>query len=219
MLGQHIFNDVAFQLDDWHSLDVSLVAGYFNEVEVLKEHCCNGVFIDVGANAGYFSIPLSRYARRVIAIEPDYLALVKLRNNINANRNIDNIDIVCAAASNDSRLVYFFASSFNPGNNSTNETNVISPEIRGFIHTFKIDSLKLDYVDLIKVDVEGEEFNALLGALDTIKRCRPVIYWEQNLILENNTVEQTKELLSDLGYEHSYPVDCKTLCNVLSTPA
>ena len=41
-----------------------------------------------------------------------------------------------------------------------------------------LDSLKLERLDFMKVDVEGYELNVLKGGEETIKRYRPVIWCE-----------------------------------------
>lgn len=43
-----------------------------------------------------------------------------------------------------------------------------------------LDSLKINHVDLIKIDVEGFERQVLDGANSLIKRCSPVIFLEIN---------------------------------------
>ena len=45
----------------------------------------------------------------------------------------------------------------------------------GDIPQITIDSLNLSHVDLIWLDIEGSEYNALEGARQTIERCKPVI--------------------------------------------
>ena len=42
-----------------------------------------------------------------------------------------------------------------------------------------LDSYQLREVDLLVLDVEGQEAYALFGAIDTITRCRPVIHVEE----------------------------------------
>jgi len=41
-----------------------------------------------------------------------------------------------------------------------------------------LDSYKLDEVDIIKIDVEGFEYDVLLGAKETVDRCRPIVQVE-----------------------------------------
>lgn len=41
-----------------------------------------------------------------------------------------------------------------------------------------LDSYNFKDVDIIKIDVEGFEYDVMLGAIDTIKRCKPVVQVE-----------------------------------------
>jgi FkbM family methyltransferase len=50
----------------------------------------------------------------------------------------------------------------------------------GDVPTFRIDDLALSVCDLILLDLEGYEFFAILGAMQTIARCRPRIIVEEN---------------------------------------
>lgn len=47
------------------------------------------------------------------------------------------------------------------------------------VEVITVDSMELDHVDLIKIDVEGFELPVVQGAEQTIKRCRPVMVVEQ----------------------------------------
>jgi len=42
----------------------------------------------------------------------------------------------------------------------------------------KIDSLGLDHVDFIKIDVEGMELDVLVGAERTLRICKPILFIE-----------------------------------------
>jgi FkbM family methyltransferase len=55
--------------------------------------------------------------------------------------------------------------------------NIVGP---GPLPTYRIDDLALEHCDAILLDVEGYEMHALRGALDTIKRCKPLLVVEEN---------------------------------------
>ncbi len=61
-----------------------------------------------------------------------------------------------------------------------------------------IDSMAIDdKIDFIKIDVEGFEYHALIGAANLIKKNRPIMFIE---IAENN-LELVDDLLNEWGYK------------------
>lgn len=60
-----------------------------------------------------------------------------------------------------------------------------------------IDSLQLEKVDFIKLDIEGGELEALKGAIDTIQRCQPIITFEY---LKHMNHISPAQFLTELGY-------------------
>jgi hypothetical protein len=81
------------------------------------------------------------------------------------------------------------------------------PDPDGDIYVDTIDSYDLHEVDLIQLDIEGAEYEALLGAKDTLARCKPWLCLEVKMTqgFYNRTVEDLYALLHKLGYEtHSY---------------
>ena len=66
-----------------------------------------------------------------------------------------------------------------------------------------VDSYMFDDVDLLQLDIEGFEHQAILGAAETIDRCCPVIVLELKGLGKRYgyTDEETIEFLSDLGYK------------------
>lgn len=79
----------------------------------------------------------------------------------------------------------------------------------GNIPTLILDNLSLPVVDLIHLDIEGFEKFALLGAIETIKRCKPIIALELNGLAEkyNHTDNDVKLLMTSLGYDEIGIVD------------
>lgn len=70
------------------------------------------------------------------------------------------------------------------------------------VRVITIDSLELDDLDLLQLDVEGYEWHALMGALVTIDACRPVIQVELRGHTEKyaHTDDEVRQLLASLGY-------------------
>lgn len=82
----------------------------------------------------------------------------------------------------------------------------------GYTPTIVIDNLNLPGCDLIQLDVEGYELNALLGAVETIKKYKPVLcieFCEKWLNRYNADSDKILGLLNDLNYFHieTYGVD------------
>ncbi len=61
--------------------------------------------------------------------------------------------------------------------------------------TFAIDSLSLD-VSMVKLDVQGGEYEVLCGMSDLIARCKPILLLEMNLNMDN-----VQGILKELLYE------------------
>nr|WP_245933001.1 FkbM family methyltransferase [Caballeronia novacaledonica] len=66
-----------------------------------------------------------------------------------------------------------------------------------------IDSLALERVDFIKIDVEGMEMDVLKGAAETLKRCAPVLLVE-TLKSDANAI---RTFLAGVGYADFYAVN------------
>lgn len=80
----------------------------------------------------------------------------------------------------------------------------------GQIPTLRLDDFHLPTVDLLCLDVEGWELYALQGAVETIRRCRPVLCVEVNKQLAHVglTPEQVRGYIRDeLGYTFARRLD------------
>jgi FkbM family methyltransferase len=74
----------------------------------------------------------------------------------------------------------------------------------GSIRAAPLDSFGFKDVGFIKVDCQGSDGQVLLGAKETIRRCRPIVVFEwETLLAENHGVsfEQVEALFSELNYE------------------
>jgi FkbM family methyltransferase len=137
--------------------------------------------VDVGANIGYFTMLAASLVGphgQVLAVEPNPRNARLLEASRRAN-HFNHVTIAQIAAGRETGLL-ILNTSFSNGT-----TSAPPDELSQFLSAESVPSLTLDSlldagatVDLIKVDVEGAEFNTLLGAEATIRRCRPFIISE-----------------------------------------
>jgi len=151
------------------------------------------IAIDCGANIGVHTIEWATAMTgwgSVIAIEAQERIYYALAGNIAIN-NCFNAIAMHAAVSSESGVMkipnpdYLVASSFgslalrqNAGNEFIGQPIDYSEEKTVAIQKITLDSLQLARVDLIKIDIEGMELEALDGARQTIERCRPIMLIE-----------------------------------------
>ena len=139
------------------------------------------VFVDVGANIGYFSMmaaSLVGSTGRIFAFEP-FSQNVKLLHLSRQVNQFERVEIFPVAAGSDRRLYLYD----NAGTNG-----FISPltnDFRAVMQSTIVFSVCLDDVlrdveriDFIKVDVEGAEHLVLQGARTLLQRHHPVIVSE-----------------------------------------
>jgi FkbM family methyltransferase len=164
--------------------------------------------VDVGANIGTHAIPFARLVGRtgtVIAIDPQTAVIPLLTMNVIVNGLVERVRIVqCLADSSEepsfSSIVGKLGTVGNFGSNTfvgvkaeaNSNPDALIPTIR-----VPIDMLGLAACDLIKIDVQGFEPDVLKGALETIRRFKPVIYYEQMGSRNHNAIS---EMLGQLGY-------------------
>jgi FkbM family methyltransferase len=135
--------------------------------------------IDIGANIGYFSMlaaSLVGETGMVYCFEPG-------RENVKllcANRRLNNfhqVTIIPAAADTQAGVLSFsnsFSNGFVESIDHLDITQLLSSDL---VPAVKVDDVVSHErrVDLFKVDAEGYEFKALSGALEIIRKDKPVI--------------------------------------------
>lgn len=78
-------------------------------------------------------------------------------------------------------------------------------DVYGPIETVCLDDYRLKKLDYIKLDVEGTELIVMRGAMQTIKRCKPLMVIEMvsgSAAAYGRTHEDVYNLLDELHYEH-----------------
>lgn len=148
-----------------------------------------GVVWDVGANVGFYSLLAARKAAKVIAFEPLPENLSYLRRHIELNGLEDRIEVFPAAASDHDGTDLFH---FVEGNRSEGS---LRPYGTLPVRTVRLDSLNT-VPDLIKIDVEGNEYVVLRGLTKTMETHHPSV-----LVARHSGDSCCHDLLNDLDYE------------------
>lgn len=138
-----------------------------------------GVFIDVGANVGLWTVTLAHHFDWVWAIEPHPENVAVLQKNLILNSLCGKVVVVEAAAWNKEGWVTLKQTVEDDLASAISTTNYLAhPPIRTLeVPAIRLDSLKT-LVNFIKIDVEGAEMEVLEGLTDTIKKCRPYFFVE-----------------------------------------
>jgi FkbM family methyltransferase len=152
------------------------------------------VAIDVGAHLGSFTLLLAKYARFVVAVEPDPRAVGMLASNISANRLSNVIVFPYACSSSDGRELNLKLG--RGGRSSRVQSSSGDVTVKTITVDTMVEALGLEEVSFLKVDVEGHELEVLRGAQNTLRKYRPILLvelWPEN-------ARDVEELLQKLGY-------------------
>lgn len=132
------------------------------------------VFFDIGANVGYYSILASRIVGpdgKVIAFEPVPRNIEFLQRHIEIN-NAANVIVKPIAMSKTNGTVRF-SLGLDSAMGHIGESGEL--EVETTTLDVVIDELGVT-PDVMKIDVEGSERDVFLGGVNTIEKCKPMIF-------------------------------------------
>jgi FkbM family methyltransferase len=141
------------------------------------------IFVDVGANLGFFSVVCAPFVSRVIAFEPVSLSYRYCRENIALNR-LTNVELFQCGLWNENTTV----------NIKADPSSLMAASISRDGSTFGVEAIRCASLDsmiatgevsipriaIIKMDIEGAEPFALEGMEDSLQKFRPKIVMELN---------------------------------------
>jgi len=167
--------------DSYIGKSVKLYGEYSEaEVDVFRQFVGpTAVVIDGGALFGEHTLALAGLcpAGHVIAFEPQRIPFQMLCGNCQLN-SVDNVDaerVALGAAAGRTHVMPLSPYADSPWGIATT-----GGPIGDVVNVRTIDSYELKRLDFVKLDLEGGEPDALLGGLETLRRCRPVVYAEFN---------------------------------------
>ena len=181
-------------------------------LDLRRQHYGDGVIaVDCGANIGVHTVEWAKHMTGwglVVGIEAQERIYYALAGNVALN-NCFNARLVLAAVASQPGVMkipnpnYFAPTSFG----SLELKQRANPEFIGQdidyseaamvdVRVVSIDAFNFSRLDLIKIDVEGMEFEALAGAIKSIERHRPILFVESLKVDK----AQLRAFLEDLNY-------------------
>lgn len=173
----------------------------------IKSFNLNGTYIDLGAHHGNHSIYFYKFCNsdKVISIEGNPFNFNYLKKNIGLN-NCNNIlyNIIIDKESN--KQLYMEYNTQNTGSSYIINDNMLSIKYNKNIiknKTIRLDDLlkNENNINLIKIDIENYEYNALLGAINIIEKHKPII------VIELHKINPYYNEIIDFFKERNYETD------------
>ncbi len=200
--------------------------GDYHELNTIKKFSNKNklLFVDCGCNYGFYSFYTASLSEKnkIISIEASKETLNEFTKNLSLN-NFKNIFFFNNSISNTVGENISFYESKNDWESSQTHNNFISSS------KFKVKSITIDnllkeyylddYIVLIKLDIEGNEINALKGALEVIEKVNPLIIIEFSIYIfqDLDNIDYLKNFLIKYDYsiyDNNYNVI--TLDNILN---
>jgi FkbM family methyltransferase len=154
-----------------HNLDYKVIDETWNEnVYRIHEYQFkdNAVFLDIGAIIGSVSLYVDNFNKvrdednkiKVYSVEPEPNNLLLLKENIK-NNPTENITVINNAIWHEQKTVLIT----NKGGNSSiiDERNDESVEVLAITIQDFIDLYGIDEIDVVKIDIEGAEFDLMIN--------------------------------------------------------
>ena len=144
--------------------------------------------LDIGAWVGTWSLTMNEFCGRVVAFEPDKVHYECLVKNVP-----EDIETHQLAIGSEQKMISLSEDDF------TQSKRVIG---EGTIPMVTIDSLGLEDIDLIKIDVEGYEMEVLKGAEETLKGVKYImIELNSNTKKYGSSNSKIEKHLKSLGFK------------------
>tara|TARA_X000000950_G_scaffold281533_1_gene378351 strand:+ start:12122 stop:12763 length:642 start_codon:yes stop_codon:yes gene_type:complete len=149
------------------------------------------LIVDIGAWCGTWSIKMQEYANKIYCYEPNKLHYECLLKNVSQYNHISAYN---QAVGNQDGFVKLTEES------ATQNTRVLLEE--GETKINKLDSLDIEGVDMIKIDVEGLEMEVLKGVSNKIENIEYIMIELNNNSKKYGSSNNKIQLyLKELGYK------------------
>lgn len=174
------------------------------------------VAFDIGANIGAHTLPMARRVGpegRIFAFEPTDFAFGKLKANIELNPNLQSRIEAHQLLLTDEPGVPVSEKIYSSWPLVPESDQSVHPKHRGRLTTTRnarantldafVEQHRIDRLDLIKIDVDGNEYPVLHGGSKTLAKLRPTLLMEISPYVhqeQSNSFASLIDLLRETGY-------------------
>ena len=191
-LRQVVVTGSLFEVHPKFSLDSALIRfrrfepDLLMSIEIAKIIRGSSAYLDIGANAGYWTIPLARIFPFAFAFEPDPLIRKRLLRNVGLN-GLKDLTVSELAVSDSSGTAKFAVRRALDNSGALNDGIGSLVNFGSFLEsTLEVPTVTLDdyfstsslTLGLIKIDVEGAEDMVLRGSRTVLEQQRPIVVSE-----------------------------------------
>jgi FkbM family methyltransferase len=208
---RHMINGMALPFKDFFDKHQDiLVFGKAARDEALKFVTNFRTAVDIGAHVGISVHQWAPLFEHVHAFEPmvDHFECLTLNTATLGNVSRHN----CAMSNQSAMLKGAYRTMKNSGSFQLVDDEFVAVNHKKAriydIPSKRLDEFKLDNVDMIKIDVEGWEFEVLKGAEQTIRQSKPVLMVEythgggkENKSMHSYDVNEYLEFIENLNYK------------------
>lgn len=168
-------NGMIWPADDVHCKRV--VFKMANDLKLALQHTPQKrVVVQAGGNCGAWPVELAKHFTTVYTFEPHPVNFAALAIN---TASLPNVVKMQAALGYEPGLVHMELP-----DHEANNAGAYRVAKGGMVPVLALDALHLPVVDLLYLDIEGFEWQAIRGALKTIDRCKPTVAVEDKGLSE-----------------------------------
>lgn len=195
-IGELTISFIPFWGELIHYQEIFIDKVYEQHPSFLPAEC--KIIFDCGANIGLYTMHAAHnHDTKIYAFEPNPSVYERLKKNIEINglSNVSAYQQAIGAVRGKSKL--YWDSSTLSGKVSEKDstgTNFAEIEITTLDHV--CSELKVPFIDLLKLDVEGKEYEALKGGRQTLKTTKRLVMEYHN----DKVRKECESFLKDIGF-------------------
>lgn len=189
------------------------------------------LFLDIGANLGWFSLVAANLGHRVIAVEPMMYNVELLRASLKSNLNFEKLITIhhCAFSESTSTSCIMPSYAGGPQNEGNGQLVLLTSKLNKTLCKEIVNMKRMDDVlqslderpYLVKLDVEGHELLALKGGAQVFGRLKPCIfvfeYIEKYVLFAGTEPNDLFNYFLLLGYSINNRIDIQSVRTSIQT--